>query len=313
MRLAASGSLNEPKALEAQVDRMLKDPKAKALTTTFADQWLQLGKLAGIRPDPKKFSEFSQSIRTLFIREAHLFFEDVVQNDRSILEFLDSKHTFLNNALAAYYGIPGVEGPQMRRVALETDRRGGLLGMGAVLLLTSNPTRTSPTKRGRWILEQILGTPPPPPPPGADQLPSKPQGEVVTLRQQLELHRSNPDCASCHDKLDPLGFSLENYNAVGSWRFRDETSQDIDASAVLPDGRKFNGPADLKKILLERKDQFTRALAEKMMIFALGRGVTLRDDCAIDEVAKACQRQGYRFSALVKAVVTSDAFRKRKT
>lgn len=312
MRLAASGSLNEPKALEAQVDRMLKDPKAKALTTTFADQWLQLGKLAGIRPDPKKFSEFSQSIRNLFIREAHLFFEDVVQNDRSILEFLDSKHTFLNNALAAYYGIPGVEGPQMRRVALETDRRGGLLGMGAVLLLTSNPTRTSPTKRGKWILEQILGTPPPPPPPGADQLPSKPQDEVVTLRQQLELHRSNPDCASCHDKLDPLGFSLENYNAVGSWRFRDETSQDIDASAVLPDGRKFNGPAELKQILVERKDQFTRALAEKMMIFALGRGVTLRDDCAIDDVAKACRTREYRFSALVKAVVTSDAFRKRR-
>ncbi len=313
LKLAAGGKLNEPKAIEAQVDRMLKDPKSASLTATFGDQWLQMGKLGGLRPDPRRFPEFLQSIRNLMVRETHMFFADVVANDRSILEFLDSKHSFLNNALAAYYGIPGVEGSQMRRVELNTERRGGLLGMGSILMLNSNPTRTSPTKRGKWILEQILGTPPPPPPPGADQLASKPNDKLkMTLRQQMEAHRSNPDCASCHSKMDPMGFSLENYNAVGSWRFRDEGDVDVDASGLLPDGTKFNGPAELKAILMSKKDQFARSLAEKLLIFALGRGVTLRDDCAIEDIAKACRDKEYRFSAMIKAIAVSEPFRKRK-
>jgi len=313
LRLAAGGKLNEPKAIEAQIERMLKDPKAAALTTTFGDQWLQMGKLAGIRPDPKRFPEFLQSVRNLMIRETHMFFEDIVVNDRSILEFLDSKHTFLNNALAAYYDIPGVDGPQMRRVELSTDRRGGLLGQGSILMLTSNPTRTSPTKRGKWILEQILGTPPPPPPPGAGDLkPKADNGALLTLRQQLEAHRSNPDCASCHSKMDPLGVSLENYSAVGTWRYQDETDADVDPTGVLPDGKVFKGPKELKAILMSKKDQFARSLAEKLMIFGLGRGVTLRDDCAVDEIAAKCRDNGYRFSAMIKAIATSEPFRKRK-
>lgn len=315
LREAASGKLNEPAAIEAQVTRMLADPKAKVLANTFADQWLQLRRLEGIRPDPKRFPNFPNATRNLMIQESKMFFNDVVANDRSILEFIDSKYTFLNAQLAAHYDIGGISGSQMQRVELPAGTmRGGLLGQGAILMLNSNPTRTSPTKRGKWILEQVLGTPPPPPPPGVDELkPKRADGAVLTLRQQMEEHRKNPDCAGCHSRMDPMGFSLENYDAIGRWRYRDEKDVDIDPSGMLPDGEKFSGPQELKAILLSEKDMFARNLAEKLTVFALGRGVTLRDDCAIDEIAAACKKNDYRISSMIKAIATSDPFRKRRS
>lgn len=311
--LAAAKKLQDPKVIEQQVTRMLADPKAKALGDNFAAQWLQLRKLADFRPDPRTFPAFNASIKTMMMNESLMFFNDVVTNDRSILEFLDSKHTFVNNALAAYYDIPGVDGNQFRRVELPSGRRGGLIGQGAILTLTSNPTRTSPSKRGKWVLEQILGTPPPPPPPGVAELrATNKAGGIRSLREQLEEHRQNPDCISCHSRMDPLGFGLENFNAVGQWRDRDDLREPVDSSGILPDGTKFTGPAELKNVLLARKDQFTHALTEKLMIYALGRGVTLRDDCSIDEISKSVKASDYRFSAIIKGIVLSDPFRKRK-
>lgn len=311
--LAQKGELRKPAVLEVQVERMLKDPKARALADNFAAQWLQLRKLADMRPDPRQFPNFNASIRTMMASETLLFFNDVVANDLPILEFLDSKHTFLNNALAAHYDIPAVEGNQFRKVALPNGRRGGLLGQGSILTLTSNPTRTSPTKRGKWVLEQVLGTPPPPPPPGADVLAAaKPSEGLKTLRQQMEAHRKDPDCMSCHSRMDPLGFGLENYNAIGQWRASDEQSAPIDPSGILPDGTKFAGPEELKQVLLARKDQFAHALSEKFMIYALGRGVTLRDDCSIDDITARIKRENYRISAIIKGVVLSEPFRMRR-
>lgn len=313
IRLAEAKRLNDPKVLEAQVDRMLKDPKAKALGDNFAAQWLQLRRLGSFRPDPTAYSAFTPAIRQAMLTESLLFFNDIVANDRPILEFLESRYTFVNNALAAYYDIPGVDSGDFRRVELPNDRRGGLLGQGSILTLTSNPTRTSPTKRGKWVLEQILGTPPPPPPPGADVLaPSQPGTALKTLRQQMDAHRQKPDCMSCHSRMDPLGFGLENYNAVGQWRSRDQDREEIDSTGVLPDGTKFSGPAELRKVLLSRKDQFAHALSEKLMIYALGRGVTLRDDCSIDEITARVKKEDYRISAIIKGIVLSEPFRMRR-
>jgi hypothetical protein len=313
MSLASQDKLKDAKVIEGQVDRMLADPKAKALSSGFAEQWLQIRKLAGIRPDPKKFAPFNATLRRAMTQQVDSFFQDVVNHDRSVLDFLNGEYTFLNGQLAAHYSIPHVSGPEFRRVQVAEPERRGLLGMAAILTLTSNPTRTSPTKRGRWILEQILGTPPPPPPPGADVLkPKEASSAALTLRQQMEEHRNNPDCASCHARMDPLGFSLENFDAIGRWRLQDEQSVPIDASGQLPDGAKFSGPAELQGILLSKKEMFVRSLAEKLMIYGLGRGVTLRDDCALDDVAKRCKNEGYKFSALIKGVVSSDAFRKRR-
>lgn len=314
MKLASEGKLNEPKAIEAQVDRMLRDPKAQALGTSFASQWLQLKKLNVLQPDPRKFAVYKTGLKQLMLQQALMFFNDVVANDRSILEFLDSKETFLNTQLAAFYDIPGVSSNEMRRVAIDKPERGGLLGMGAILTLTSNPTRTSPTKRGKWILEQVLGTPPPPPPPGVGELkPAAPNTAPATLREQLEEHRRNPDCAGCHSRMDPLGFSLENFDPIGQWRYKDDQKVNIDATGELPGGVKFSGPVELRGLLMAKKDVFARALAEKLMIYGLGRGVTLRDDCALDDVVKKCKESGYKFSAIVKAIVLSDAFRKRRS
>lgn len=313
VQLAQTKRLTDPKTLEAQVDRMLKDPKAKALGDNFAAQWLQLRKLADFRPDPRSYTSFSPTIRSAMLTESLMFFNDIVAHDRSILEFLESRHTFVNNALAAYYDIPGVQSNEFRRVELPNNTRGGLLGQGSILTLTSNPTRTSPTKRGKWVLEQILGTPPPPPPPGADVLaPAKPGTALKTLRQQMDAHRQKPDCMSCHSRMDPLGFGLENYDAVGRWRFRDTDETEIDSTGVLPDGTKFSGPAELRQVLLSRKDQFAHALSEKLMIYALGRGVTLRDDCSIDEVTARVKQENFRISAIIKGIVLSEPFRMRR-
>jgi hypothetical protein len=308
--LADKGELRKPAVLEAQVKRMLADPKSRALGENFAGQWLQLRNLKTIAPDRGSFPAWDAALQTAMGREAEAFFEYVVKNDRSVMEFLDADYTFVNARLAKHYGIADVKGDDFQQVKLTDGRRGGIITMASTLTVTSNPTRTSPVKRGKWILENILGTPPPPPAPDVPELP--PTGELKgTLRQQMEQHRSNPACATCHAKLDPLGFGLENFDAVGGWRTTDN-KQPIDSSGVMPDGKSFKGPGELRKVLLGKSDLFRRCLAEKLLTFALGRGLEYYDKCAVDDIVKAAQSKQDKFSALVMGVVTSDPFQKRK-
>lgn len=309
--LAQSGELLKPAVRREELTRMLKDPRADALAQNFAEQWLQLRKLEIVAPDAARFPMFDAELREAMRRETVLFFQEIQRQDRSVLEFLDGKFTFVNERLAQHYGMAGVMGPAFRKVALEGNRRAGVLTQASVLTVTSNPTRTSPVKRGKWILEQILGTPPPPPPPGVSDL--KEAGTVTgaTLRQLLEKHRANPTCASCHARMDPLGFGLENFDAVGKWRDKEGTAA-VDASGVLPDGTKFNGPSQLRKILMARKEQFVKTFAEKMLVFALGRGLTLADRCHVDTVSERAKKSGYRFSAVVEGVLESEPFLKRR-
>jgi hypothetical protein len=309
-RLAERGELRKPGVIEAQVGRMLKDPKAKALGENFAGQWLELRNLQALAPDRSYFRDFDEKLRAAMIQEAETYFQFVVENNRSILEFLDSNYTFVNGRLARHYGIDNVYGVDFRKIALPDNRRGGVITMAATLAVSSNPTRTSPVKRGKWILENILGTPPPPPAPDAGELP--PTGQLKgTLRQQMEQHRSNPKCAVCHAKLDPLGFGLENFDGIGAWRTKDN-KQDIDASGVLPGGEKFSGPAELRRVLLRKADMFRRCFAEKLFTYALGRGLEYYDKCAVDDIVAAAKAGNDRFSAIVLGIVKSDAFQKRK-
>jgi hypothetical protein len=308
--LAAKNELRKPAVLEAQVKRMLKDPKVGALAENFAGQWLELRNLKTADPDKAYFPGWDEPLRAAMAREGEAFFEHVVRADRSILEFLDADYTFVNERLAKHYGIPNVTGPEFRRVKLPDGRRGGVITMASTLTVTSNPTRTSPVKRGKWILENILGTPPPPPAPDVPELPPTPQLKG-TLRQQMEQHRVNPACATCHAKLDPLGFGLENFDAIGAWRTLDN-KKPIDPSGVLPGGEKFGGPAELRKVLLGKADQFRRCFADKLVTFALGRGLEYYDKCALDEIVSASKAKGDTFSGLVLAVVKSDPFQKRK-
>lgn len=311
--LAAKDALRDPNVLAAQAKRMLKDPKAKALADNFAGQWLQLRKLDVVAPDQRTFPTFNSSLRQAMKTETEMFFTSIVQDDRSVLDFLDGRFTYLNETLAKHYGIPGVTGENFRRVALEGDQRRGILTHGSVLTVTSNPTRTSPVKRGKWVLDNILGTPPPPPPPGVAELPddSKKGALTGTLRQRLEQHRANPACASCHARLDPIGFGLENFNAIGAWREKDGEIA-IDASGKLTDGKSFTGPAELTAILKTKKGLFTNSLSERMLTYALGRGVESTDRRHIEDIAASVAKNDYRFSSLVTAVVQSEPFRLRR-
>lgn len=309
-RLAAKGELRKPAVLDAQVKRMLKDPKAKALSENFAGQWLQLRNLKTLSPDKGFFPGWDEQLRNAMVKEAEAFFEYVVQNDRPVLDFLDADYTFVNARLAEHYGLKNVAGAEFRKVTLPDTRRGGIITMASTLTVTSNPTRTSPVKRGKWILENVLGTPPPPAAPDVPELP--PTGQLKgTLREQMEQHRSNPSCATCHAKLDPLGFGLENFDGIGGWRALDN-KKPVDASGELPGGVKFSGPAELRKVLLGKADQFRGCFAEKLLTFGLGRGLEYYDKCALDEITKASKENGDKFSALVLAVVKSDPFQKRK-
>jgi len=308
--LAGKNELRKPGVLEAQVKRMLRDPKAKALSANFAAQWLNLRLLDTIVPDKGYFPSWDDELRKAMAGEAEAFFEYVVQNDRPITDFIDADYTFVNARLARHYGINGVTGSTFTKVKLPDGRRGGVVTMASTLTVTSNPTRTSPVKRGKWILENVLGTPPPPPAPDVPELP--PTGQLKgTLREQMEQHRANPSCAICHQKLDPLGFGLENFNAVGEWRAQDN-KKNIDASGELPGGLKFNGPAELRKVLLGKADQFRSCFAEKLLTFSLGRGLEYYDKCALDGIVASSKGSGDTFSAVVLAVVKSDPFQKRK-
>ena len=318
--------------LPVQVKRMLKDPKATALVENFVMQWLQLQPLAKVQPDAKRFPGFNEQLRTAMRKETELFFGELIRDDRSVLDVLNADFTYLNRSLANHYGIQDTAGntaatkprkpggkplPEegFQRVSLAGTGRGGLLTQASVLTVTSNPTRTSPVKRGRWVLEQLLGTPPPPPPPDVPEL--EKDGKPLsagTLRQRMEEHRKNVACANCHAKMDPLGFGLENFDAVGAFRAKDPDASwaPIDPSGVLPDGKTFAGPDELKQILLGKKDLFVRCLAERMLTFAVGRGLESTDKRHVDRIVELTAKDGYKFSALAAAVASSDPFRLRR-
>ena len=308
--LAGKGQLTRPAVLKAQVARMIQDPKAQALADDFAAQWLNLRKLAIVEFDEKQYP-VPPALRADMAEETKRFFMGVLRNGRTIADFVDGKYTYVNGRMAAHYGMAGVTGPEWRRVAL-TGERGGVLTQASVLTVTSNPTRTSPTKRGKWVLENIFGTPPPPPPPGVSDIPSEGHKlEGMTLRQLMEEHRKNPACAVCHQKMDPIGFGMENFDPIGRWREK-EGKFPVDSSGTLPSGESFKGPAQLKRILLTQKPEIARAIAEKLLTYALGRGVDFKDKCALDETVKDAAPSGYRLDALVTAVALSDPFLKKK-
>jgi mono/diheme cytochrome c family protein len=311
-RAALDGSLRSADTLDKQVRRMLRDPKAHALVENFAGQWLQLRNLRSLNPDRGRFPSFDEKLREAMIRETELFFEAVMRGDSSILEFVDSDFTYVNERLARHYGITGIKGEQFRRVKLKGHERGGLVTQASILTVTSNPTRTSPVKRGKWVLEQLLGTPPPPPPPNVPVLTEDAKAlTAATLRLRMEQHRSKASCAVCHNKLDPLGFGLENFDAVGAWRDQD-SGVPVDSSGTLPSGESFRGPKELKTILKAHTPEFTRCLTEKMLTYALGRGLEDYDRCAVEEIVKSLRSNRYRFSALVLGIVRSDPFQKRR-
>ncbi len=308
LRVAAQGSLHRRDNLRLQVKRMLRDRKARALAENFASQWLQTRKLKEFTPDPVLFPDFDQSLREAMVTETELFFDSIRDQDRGILEFLDADYTFVNERLARHYGIDGVAGDWFRRVSLAGTSRGGVLTQASVLAATSNPNRTSPVKRGKWILENILGTPPSPPPSGVEALKEgKEHGHSGTLRQRMERHRTDPACAACHRRMDPLGFGLENFDAIGGWRTTDE-KQLIDSSGRLPGGVSFHGPAELKTALLVRRNAFVRCLAEKMLTYALGRGLDRADRRAVDQIVARLARNEYRFTVLILAIAESEPF-----
>ena len=304
--LAEQKSLHEPDVLRQQVTRMLKDPKADALVQNFAGQWLQLRDLEQLTPDPEIFADFDDALRRAMRRETEMFFAAMIREDRGVLDFLGADFTYVNERLARHYGIDGVQGDEFQRVRLGARRR-GVLTHGSILLLTSNPTRTSPVKRGKWILDNILDEPPPPPPDNVPEL-DEAADEIGSLRERLEQHRSNESCAICHRRMDPLGFGLENFDAVGAWRDRDGKFE-IDASGTLPGNLVFGGPQELMGILIDqKKEEFCRCLAKKLLTYAIGRGLEPFDRCAVDKIVTRLAAEDYRLSSLVTAVVMSDPF-----
>ncbi len=306
------GTLRQPAVLVAQVKRMLADPRAATLGEHFAGQWLQVRALESASPDREKFPDFDHYLRTSMRRETEMFVAAIVREDRSILDFLDGRFTFLNERLARHYGIAGVTGTDFRRVALPADGvRGGVITQASVLTVSSYATRTSPVLRGRWILDNILAAPPPEPPPDIPNLDAKGVGTATSVRQQLEQHRADPTCASCHKRMDPLGFGLENFDAIGVWRTTEGTIP-IDASGTLPDGRTFTGPKELRTVLVSERDAFTRAITGKLMTYALGRGLERTDRRDIAKMAKAIAAERYRFSSVVLQIVNSPAFQMRR-
>ena len=311
LTLAERGGLSEPAALERQVRRMLDDPRADALVSNFAGQWLQLRNVDTVKPDPVLLP-FDEALRQAFFTETTLMVSSIMREDRSLLDLLSADYTFVNQRLAEHYGIPGVYGSQFRRVTLADANRRGLLGQGSVLTVTSYPNRTSVVQRGKWILENLLGTPPPPPPADVPELKAAPHGKLLTMREQMEVHRTNPTCAACHARMDPIGFALENYDAVGQWR-ANEAGTTIDARGRLPDGTEFEGPAGLRQLLLTRyRDDFVRTATEKLLTYALGRGVEHFDAPTIRSINRLAARDNYRISSLVLAIVNSTPFQMRK-
>jgi hypothetical protein len=312
LNLASQGRLRDPVVLEQQVQRMLSDPRSIAIVNNFAGQWLFLRNLQSVRPDNQEFPNFDDNLRQALRRETELFFESVMRENRSVLDLLTADYTFINDRLAQHYGIPNIYGSRFRRISLEGEARRGLLGHGSILTVTSYPNRTSPVLRGKWILENLLGTPPPPPPPNVPALDENQSGrEVLSVRERLEEHRSNPACASCHAVMDPLGFALENFDAVGEWRVR-ERGGPIDALGQLADGTEVNGPASLRQALMNRREQFVGTLTEKLLTYALGRGLDYRDMPVVRKIVGDAARDNYRFTSIILNIVKSTPFQMKK-
>ena len=311
LELAAADRLGDPGVLKQQVERMLADPRAETLASNFAFQWLGLGELASLAPDPFVFGDVDRDIRAHFVTESRLFVDSVFRSDSSVLELLTAEHTFVNETLARHYGLNDVRGTRFRRVELADPNRFGLLGKGGVLLVSSYPNRTSPVLRGQWLLENLLGTPPESPPPNVEALVETVEGQAAsTVRARLEAHRTNPSCNACHGVIDPLGFALENFDAVGRWRVMDrEARAPIDASGVLIDGTAVTGPVELRAALLERPDQFVQTLTEKLMTYGLGRALGPADMPTVRRIVREAEANGYRFSDLVWGIVESTQFR----
>ena len=312
LALAGSEDLRDPEVLEQQVLRMLADPKAAAFIDNFGGQWLYLRNLDGIYPDPAEFPEFDENLREAFKRETQLFIDHQIRNDNSLRELLSADYTFVNERLARHYGIPGIYGNRYRKVTLDGAERGGLFGHGSLMMVTSYPNRTSPVLRGKFVLENLLGGPPPEPPPNVPALETSSDGKQLTMREAMAMHRENPACRVCHAAMDPIGFSLENYDAVGKWRnvFAD---QPIDASGLLPDGNTFDGPDGLRDLLLSRPDDFVGTITEKLMRFALGRSLEYYDMPAIRKIVRDAAESDYRWSAIILGVVESVPFQMRRS
>ncbi len=309
LSLASKKQLRDPKVLREQVARMIKDERAKDFVRNFAGQWLTLRKLETIDPNELQFPQWNDEIRDLVRSETYLFFLNAMRENLNVVRLLDADYSFMNEKLARFYGIPGIDGERFQRVSLRGQKRLGLLTHASVLAVTSNPTRTSPVKRGKWILDNILGTPPPPAPPGVPELE---KSELTgTLRQRLEQHRADPSCAACHKLMDPLGLALENYDAIGRWRTQDQGS-DIDPSGEFPSGEAIRNPGDLIRILRDNKSQlFVRTLTEKLMVYGLGRGLEYYDRCAVDKILQSASTEDNRFQSLIYYIVISDPFQRK--
>ena len=315
LELAERGRLKDPAVLEQQVRRMLADGRAKALVSNFAGLWLQVRNLRSVSPDPEAFPYFDEELRDAFQQETELFLESMLREDRSVLDLLNADYTFLNERLARHYQIPNVYGSHFRRVTLagENENRRGLLGQGSILTVTSYANRTSLVLRGKWVMNNILGTPPPPPPPNVPFLKEQSKGgKVLSLRERMEQHRASPACASCHRVMDPLGFALENFDGIGHWRANDGDSP-VDSSGVLPDGSRFEGPVGLRKVLRDKEEQFVHTVTEKLLTYALGRGPEYYDAPAVRKIMREAAPGNYRWSSLVHGIVRSTAFQMRRS
>jgi mono/diheme cytochrome c family protein len=314
LETAISGQLGEPAILEHQVRRLLADDRSSAMVENFAGQWLYLRNIPALVPDENRFPDFGEALRLSMRRETELFFESVMRDDRSVLDLLTANYTFVNERLARHYDIPNVYGSHFRRVTLgeKDDARRGLLGHGSILAATAYPTRTSPVLRGKWVLENLLGTPPPLPPPNVPSLEEVHDGRALSMREAMEQHRANPVCASCHRLMDPPGFALEQFDAVGRFRTRSEANEPIDASGVLPDGTAFEGAAGLREALMQRPDLFVTTVTEKLLTYALGRGTEHYDAPAIRAITREAAKDNHRFSALILGVVKSAPFQMRR-
>jgi mono/diheme cytochrome c family protein len=311
LNLAEASKLHDPVTLNAQVKRMMADPRSSALSENFAGQWLEIRNLDYVKPDPDKFLRWGPDLRDAMKTETQMFFDYILRQNRPLSEFLDAKYTFLNERLAGFYGIPGVTGSEFRKVDLTGDQRGGLLSQASVLTVSSYPSRTSVVIRGKYVLRNILGSPPAPPPPDVPALDEAAVGTSMSLRQQMEKHRDNAVCASCHTKMDPLGFGLENYDAIGRWRTRDGKFP-VDSSGTLPNGKTFNTPAEMRAVLLSQLPDFSHCVIEKMLTYALGRGLQPYDRPAVNEISRKLEAQGYPFQTLIFEVVNSLPFQSRR-
>jgi hypothetical protein len=311
LTLAESGKLHDRATLDAEVKRMLADARSSAIADNFAGQWLELRNLDVIKPDPQKFPAWSPELRDDMRTETRMFFDYVLRENRPISEFLDARYTFLNQRLARFYGIDGVTGPDFRKVDLTTPQRGGILSQGSVLAVSSYPTRTSVVIRGKYILSNILGAPPPPPPVTPPPLDEEAVGATATLRQSMEKHRADPACAACHNKMDPLGFGLENYDAIGHWRTKDGKF-DVDSSGTLPNGKTFSNPAEMRSVFLTQLPAFSRCITEKMLTYSLGRGLGFPDRRVVDEIDRKLAAGNYGFQSLIYEVVRSLPFQSRR-